>query len=195
MAEELNFIVLDVETGGLKAGVNPVIEIGLICYNGEDLQEMFRWSTYIKNDRNLKIEPAVSSAEAVKQMIECFQKGNPTKKAKLKPIICGHNIAFDMGMIDDLVASQKEDIFKYISEIQYDTMTFARTVWIGTQTLPNYQLATVVEKAGSVLNNAHTAMGDVEATADVVKMFIKRLRSEGGVEGGSNTSFRKTFEF
>lgn len=201
----VNYIVIDVETGGLKPELNPITQVGYIILNGDSLETIHEYESYVKGYRDLKYEQkaldytgitfdkinsGLDHTAVVQKMIKDFQSiANPSGKAKDKPVLIGHNINFDIGFLMYIFNICKEDLFKYVADIAYDTMYLSKLKYAGVTRLVDYKLGTCVSAAGLVLDNAHSALADVKATGDLFKDMAKTLR--GGVSDNGSQQIVK----
>lgn len=212
-------IIYDIETGGLWAHNNPIIEIAMIGLD-QDMKEVFRYEQFVKPYKGkdgveLKVEQGALNANNI-DMREVMSKGiegkdlykdlvkifKESKRGKFnKPILVGHNnCEFDNSFLEylfDLYEKRERDtcqLWKYVSKFNFDTMFFARQRTGHVDTMANYQLGTCCSTYGIELLNAHRAMNDVEATKELYKKFISIIRSEGTIVE-QRQRFRETFQF
>ena len=94
-----------------------------------------------------------------------------------KPILCGHNIlSFDQPFLHNWFALNKSDLSKFVNlDCSIDTMWWARLKWIESV---NFKLGTCCENCGVELTDAHRAVTDTRANRDLIKDFIRSLRSD-----------------
>lgn len=193
-----DFIVFDFETGGLSPEKNPALEIALITLDGKTLKEKDRWETFIKPYDNLEITQGALNANGLKasdfnngiekrdlmeSLKKIFLKYNKSNAIMRRPIMVGHNVAFDLGFLEYIFKDDKKGLYHYISRISVDTFLEA------LRAFPNetsHKLGTVCELLGVELIDAHKAMNDTVATAEVFKILTKRMRnSKGGTDSDS----------
>lgn len=163
--------------------------------------------------------------EVVEKVIGLFQAANlhnPKNSPGLRPVLVGHNPTFDINFLHHIFeyyaklrpydkkskAFKGQDILEGLLrgnrdhfgnfQPQYiDTWALGK-MWFGADgELPNFQLGTLVEKAGVELSDAHRAMNDTVATADLLRTVIRNLRSGYGLGEGSNSfrAKREGFQF
>lgn len=157
------FVVFDVETTGLNCDENEIIEIGavkiidgkikyqfqtFICPENEIPEEITNLTT-ITNDM-------VKNAPTNNQAITDFYKFCENS------ILVGYNVGFDVGFIKK--SGEKANLL--FNNETYDVMVLAKKKLY----LPRYKLINVVEHLNLELNNAHRAIADAIATAEV---FLK----------------------
>ena len=157
-------VVFDLETTGLEASSEEIIEIGAVKIINGKLTQTF--SSLIKPNKVISEEitgitgitnEMVADAYSIEQVLPDFYKF--TRGA----VLSAYNIAFDYNFL--YVASHKMGY--NFNNRQIDSMYLARTKLPG---LKNYRLKTVATTLGVPLENAHRAVNDAIATAEV---FIK----------------------
>lgn len=209
MAWGNNFIVFDLETGGLrKKGWEPPITEIAMCFVDNNLQDIGEYSSLIKvYKEDSEYNPAALTASNITLKM-CNELGKPKEvvlkeiisllkknKTKQKPILVGHNIdEFDIPILDNFFAENGEDLSKYV-ETKYtiDTLWLARMKY---PSLSNFKLGTVLETAGIDLTNAHRAMNDTKGNKDLFVEMMKCLRGEGSSDSNSIVEkFRESFTF
>lgn len=114
------------------------------------------------------------------------------KSAGLKPILVGHNVTFDIDFLHHLFYyGLGKDYQKLMKEILHgridrfgnfqpsyiDTWSVCKPWFQEEGELYDYKLATVSEKLGVDINNAHRAMNDVVSTTEVLRRYLINLRS------------------
>lgn len=219
------YSIFDFETGGLSALKNPMTELGAIGITGDTLEEVDRYVLLAKPhydsaqvyDPNalqvtgisldLLLAEGVDVNKIVDRAIEHFEKLNPSKSFKYKPIIVGHNAPFDIEFLIVIFAFAKKDLSKYISGDKdrngvwrphyIDTIHLAKMTFGADSSMPNYKLGTVVERFGLSQSDAHRSLADVIPTKDILVQCIKKLRSNGTDMKTINEqySFRAHFTF
>lgn len=210
-----NFIVLDCETGGLKAVENPITQIALMGVDAKTGKEIGRYETYIKPYNDFRVDPEALSKTmvdindvmrgadfkvVVKNIIEFCKKVAGGKLGQwTSPIIVGHNVPFDIAFIEVLfyLADKKmSDCFAHNNGIVYhrDTQQMARDFWPNETSI---KLESCCDRAGIRLVDAHGAMNDVIATKKLFDWYLARIRGSSGAvpqtEDTSLTNHRKFF--
>ncbi len=159
LSEKLNFVAFDTETTGLDHNNDELIEIAAVRFRAGEVSE--RWSTLVKprkgmpkfiqylthiDPQDLKDAPQVDSA--LKQFFDFIGDD----------ILVAHNAGFDTGFINHYSALCGGDL---IQRPVWDTVEIARTWFPFT---PDHRLGTMTDHFGIVLENAHRAGADAEAT-------------------------------
>jgi len=155
-------VVFDIETTGLEANRCEIIEIGAVKISGGRITETFE--TLIKPTTSIPDEiveltgitdDMVVNAPNIKQVMPDFYK------FCYGTTIIAYNIDFDYKFIS--IQGKK---CGYIFDMkQIDALYLARAFIPG---LKNFKLGTVCKKLGVSLENAHRAVHDATATAEVV---------------------------
>lgn len=215
--QKSNFIVFDCETGGLDENKNPITQYAAMVLDGRTLKEIDRWETYVKPYNDLEITKEalektmvnisdINSGLSLKEFVavakEFWKQHQVRTKYKdmgrLVPV--GHNITFDIRFINKAMEldGSKEDMFKTHYENFIDTFALAKLTW-GIKGDEKLRLGICAERADIVLTDAHGAMNDVEATADLLRYYVKNLRNEKVVkkvvEESSRVKGQEFFEF
>jgi DNA polymerase III epsilon subunit-like protein len=226
MAKAINsWVFLDFETGGLDPKKHAVTEIAMFAIKGDTLDKVDLISTFIKpygefiyDPEALKhtgisfsdIESGMDIHDAVNEMIALLGKCdfNPRNKGS-KPILVAYNSAFDKGFMVQMFEFTKKmkdlekltfgntDYYGNYQPEMLDGQFFTKAAFGADPDIPNYKLATCMEKAGIELPDAHRAINDTVAMKDMIVLFFNKLRSQGGQssEVVSGKRFREHFQF
>jgi len=161
------FVALDIETTGLDARRDAIIEIGAVRYNGKDTAET--WQSLINPQCAIPAHitqltgisgQMVAQAPPIKAVIQEFADfvGD-------LPIV-GHNISFDLSFLEVHHAFDVNPIC--------DTFEVAAVM---LPTAPRYSLSALVEQLGTYNVQPHRALEDAQATqAVLLKLFEKGLQ-------------------
>lgn len=208
------YIVHDCETGGLDPMSNPITQYAAIILDYDTLKEVDRYETCVKPYNGLKIEiealnhTMLTMAEInngivlpkfVKDIQQLYDKhrGRAKSKDANRLISVGHNVPFDHMFLAYALAMQGLDIWDYFQDAFIDTQVLSKMAW-GVNGTEKLKLGVCCERAGISLTDAHGAMNDVEATADLLRYFVRRMRATGEItntkkaERATGTGF---FEF
>lgn len=209
-----NFVVWDVETGGLEKFEHPITQFACMIIDGATLKEIDRWETFIKPYADLKITKESLEKTMVKMsqinagiditvfnktITQFLKQHNTTPKkpqyGKLVPV--GHNVQFDLGFLEVALALEANELYDYITPNYIDTLPMSKLAF-GIKKEEKINLGAACEAAGIKLTDAHGAMNDVEATAELLRFFTKRLRNsrgEGSGEKEKRAIGKEFFEF
>jgi len=215
-------IVIDFETGGLYFDKNPITEIGSLAIDLFDFKKIGEYTSLVKpyDDKLIYNKDAAEATGITKE--KCEKEGKEckivwkefldfvytsqtSKGAKWKPIIVGHNIGFDLGFLFTQAELHKTDLSKYFDGFKtpkgefipfvFDTQRLSYLSLGNNKDLINNKLGTVAAAFGVELFDAHRAMADVHATADIFIEHGLRTRNSGkSTVGETNTrKIRKNF--
>ncbi len=216
MAHEYFYIVYDFETGGLDPKKNPITEGAFIVLEPENLEEVFRYENHVQQYDDLYYEPkaleytgktfemiqkeGIPLKQFVNDISAMFKKYVNGRKIKYYPILVGHNSAnFDRPFMRDIFSRMGLDIDDYVDGCEEDTMKRCISKFrYATDKPADFKLGSCCQYFGIELFEAHKAMPDVEATADLFRALMQLFR-EGNVSVSSGTTqkkaFRDTFQF
>lgn len=168
--ENNEIVVFDFETTGLEATTNEIIEIGAVKIHKGKITETF--STFVKPKAEISEEitgitgitnEMVKDAYSIEQVLPDFYKF--TKNC----VLSAYNIAFDYAF---LYAAAKKQGYLFDNR-QIDTMYLAKTKVHGVK---NYKLKSVASHLGITLDNAHRAIYDTIATAEIFILLSDDLQ-------------------
>lgn len=200
-----NYVVFDLETGGLSNEKNGILEIAACAFDNElnDLEEFDSGIMHNYDDREIN-EGALGANGITRDQIkngidpkgvadEFFRYLGKLKKGNSKVVLVGQNCdKFDIPFLMNFMEYFKKDLIQIVNtDFTIDTMRWAHVKYPEST---NYKLGTLCELNGVELTNAHRAINDTRATKELVKTFIRSLRSEGKGEK-EETKFRTTFQF
>ncbi len=167
-----NYVLLDLETTGLSAKEDRIIEIGAIRY--VDGREDERLETFVNPGRKIParitevtgivdemVEGAPYIEDVIVRLLE-FIKGN---------VIIGHNIIFDYGFIKQSALNNKLDFEEHI----IDTLKLARRF---LPDLPKRSLDYLCEHFGIADENHHRAINDAYAAGELYRILCERYEEE-----------------
>lgn len=198
---DTSYIGFDFETGGLDPQVNPILT-GYFCALDKDLN--------ILGELELKVAPsgpyltvdaqalsvnginmeehmatALSREEASKQLSAFLEKfgGNGPKTKKPRPL--GHNVAFDLGFLQQLLPKAEIDRrLNYGSICTKSIADFLKEVGLFPPEIGNLQ--SLVKYFEIPQLKAHTAKDDTLMMVGVYGKMIQMVK--GSVGGGSGLS-------
>lgn len=192
-----NYIVFDCETGGLDETKNPITQYAAVILDGKTLKEIDRWETFVKPYSDLVIEQEaldrtmvsmsdINSGLNVKEFIATateFWEAHriKTKKREMGRLVpVGHNIPFDNRMLNwALNYLKKPNVEEWMFPNIIDTFPLAKLAF-GINGDEKLNLGASCTNAKIKLTDAHGAMNDVEATADLLRWYMRKLRAKKG---------------
>ncbi|MBQ8087291.1 MAG: PolC-type DNA polymerase III [Clostridia bacterium] len=170
------YVVLDVETTGLNTSRDEIIEIGAVRY--EHGVEVAEFSELIDPERPLpeeitKITGITSAMLHGKRTIDAAM---PDFAAFCEgAILVAHNASFDLAFFKRAF----ERVGKPMPSVSLDTLALARNLY---PTFKKYKLGHICKMLDVSLTNAHRAVHDARATAQVLMKMIAQVRAEKNVE-------------
>ena len=160
------FVAVDVETTGLDATVDNIIEIAIITFNREDVLD--RWCTFVRPRRPVgpEIQQLTGITPEDVRDAPTFAEVQGTVREKIgsNPIV-GHTIQFDIDMLEAAgvrLANRPIDTYRLSSLILYD--------------LPAYNLGQVAQALGVPSERFHRAMADADTARQVFLSILPLIQ-------------------
>lgn len=162
-----DYVVLDFETTGLRAGADRIIQIGAIKYVNHEKSEVL--NTFVNPRRHIPF-----SITRLTGISNDLVEGAPFIEGIIGELlnfigdfpIVAHNASFDMGFLYALDTIEGIHIPEFTV---IDTVRLARKVITET---PNHKLTTLTEFL-QLEHDAHDAIGDCLATAAIYQYCTK----------------------
>ncbi len=185
--EKAAFSVVDVETTGLSASRNRIIEIAIVKIENlkitDKLSYLINPQTYIPpfitsltGISNDDVIGAPIFSEIVDEIISFTDNS----------ILTAHNFTFDASFLNsEFMMSGRE----FVNEHSCCTLKLARKIY---PTLKSKSLSSVAQSLNLNNSNAHRALGDAEITAKVLLKIIKELQKQDNINNvGDLLSYQK----
>jgi len=177
----MKFIAFDLETTGIVAGIDQIVEIGAIKYNNGEVEAVF--STLV--DPRKPIPPAAS---AVNKITNDMVAGKPLIETLLEPltefcedaVLVAHNANFDAQF---LLADYKRFELPTPRGTILDTLAISKKVFPG---LANYKLGTLVQHLKIESGEFHRAEADANYAGQLFIELMKRISVKGSAPGLEN---------
>lgn len=168
-----NYVVIDVETTGLDADHDEIIEVAAIRYSAGEVKEAFQ--TYIKplsaipkriTEINGITNEMVENAPHFSQIVAELEDFIGTSS------LVGHNIEFDIKFL----YAAGYDMFRFKNRKYYDTLKLAHRV-IKPDEVTDYKLSTLIHEYSGCFEsaNAHSALSDCLDTMRLFNMLLNDL--------------------
>ena len=170
------YIIFDLETTGLFAATERIIEIGAVkVENGEILESFDLFVdpekaitpeiTRLTSITNEMVAGAPKEAEALEQFFR-FCDGCD--------ILVAHNADFDMGFLRAAIrrCGREED------PVQIDTLVMARAMY---PELKKHKLDTIAERLGVTQKHHHRADDDARVLAEIFLKMVQKLVEDAGI--------------
>lgn len=192
---DADYVIFDVETTGLSAIYDKVIELSATkMHHGEVLDHFdeFIDPGFPLSKQTIDLtsitDDMVRGSKSEKEVFDLFRefcKGS---------LIAGHNVSFDLGFMNTGYRRHGE---KEIDVPVIDTLPLARVLY---PHLRSYRLNTLSKKFGVALEHHHRANYDAEATGHLLHLFLKDAEKQWGVTKasqlnshmGDNDAYRHT---
>lgn len=190
-------IVYDFETGNLWNSKciafdnAPLVELAMVCVDMNKLEiidevdlifpygykEDLVYSQQALETHGITKEIQDENSIPLKDIYKtCKQWFTKYKNPRQLCTLAGHNIVgFDNPFMKNFFAYMKDDIDNYV-KYYIDTMQIAHMAALEQM---NYQLGTCCQLAGIDLVDAHRALNDTKANAQLFISYVKKLRGEG----------------
>lgn len=171
------YVIFDVETTGLSAIYDKVIELSAVkMENGNVIDEFEEFidpgfplsetTINLTSITNEMVRGSLSEKEVFTKFREFYEDA----------IIVGHNVTFDIGFMNTgYLRHGMEEIKNPI----IDTLTLARFLY---PTLKGYRLNTLAKKFNVALEHHHRAIYDAETTGHLCYLFLKDAEERYGIE-------------
>lgn len=169
-------LFVDTETTGLDAQKERVIELAWIhIAPGQPVEAR---STIICPDPKIELPQVITDITGI--TTEMVRAGSPSREefgelaaliVQRRPIIVGHNVAFDLGFLESEIA--RSGNLGMLRSLMAWPVDFVCTRALSTFVFPDergHKLSDVAKRLGITLEGAHRAMNDLTAT---VKAFVK----------------------
>ncbi len=164
----MKFAIVDLETTGLKASKHKITEIAIILHDGE--QEISRWHTLINPE--VKINTAITELtgitnDNVSTAPKFYEVAKKIVELTEDHVFVGHNVRFDYTFLREEFARLG---FTYTRK-QLCTLQLARRVFPGGK---SYALGKLCKKLNIYHQDAHRAIADAQATAELMTICLKK---------------------
>ena len=161
-----SIVAVDIETTGLNADEDAIIEIGAVKFNGRRVEGT--WTSLI-NPR----KPIPSFITQLTGISNNMVRNAPLLMDKIGELIAfvgdapvlGHNVTFDLTFLRQTGALKHN--------IEIDTYELAAVLM---PTASRYNLSALAQQLGIVLSSAHRALDDAKATHGVFIELIEKAR-------------------
>lgn len=163
------YVVFDLETTGLNAAQDHIIEIGAVKLVDGRISEEFQTlihpgqplPAYIRELTGLT-DDELQDAPSLEEAIESFLKFIGDS------ILVAHNADFDLSFLNE--ALEECGYLRYVGEV-IDTVTLAQIVWPRES---SFSLGSLVEKHSLEHERAHRALADAKATATMFTLLLEK---------------------
>ena len=195
--DDATYVVFDIETTGLSAVYNTIIELAAVkIKNGEVIDKFESFANPHHSLSAFTIELTGITDDMVKNAPEPEEVLQKFYDWSRDSVIVAHNASFDTGFLN--VGYQKIGLGKY-SDPTIDTLELARFLF---PEMKNHRLNTLAKKLNVELTQHHRAIYDAEATGFILIKLLK-MAKEKGIEyldelneySKSDTSYKRSRPF
>ncbi|GAC1555650.1 MAG: hypothetical protein NVS2B2_10750 [Ktedonobacteraceae bacterium] len=173
LLSDVEFVVIDTETTGLRPGPDRVIEVACVRVHGGEAIDSFQ--TLINPIR--RIPPFIAQFTSITQEMV---NDAPTAKEVMPDvmrfidgsIVVGHNVGFDIGFL----SYEAQLVGRAFPPDGLDTIPLARRFCPG---LKRFKLDMVASHLNIQIVNRHRALGDASVTAAVFLRILELARQQG----------------
>lgn len=183
--------IVDVETGGLDCKKHALVEISAVGLDKDD-NLMIPVSCVIKpydnkleyTDKAMQVhgitKREIDAGEDLEDVITQLEfLFTSLKTGRKKPILVGHNIAFDLEFIIDAFSRCGKNLYDYVDRVNIDTMLLSKLMY-GMDKEVRHDLASVCERVGVGIYDAHRSKSDIIGTGKLLKAMIE-IMSNGKI--------------
>ena len=155
-------VSLDIETTGLDPDRDAIIEIGIVRFQGTEIEQ--EWSTIINPGREIPAKITelthITNDMAKRDGVPLWDALRQAQKVVGDAPIIGHNIQFDLGFL------RKQRVFDRNEAI--DTFELAGIL------VPHAGRYSLAATLGIELKDAHRALDDARASAELYMRIFER---------------------
>ena len=177
--DSLDFTVVDVETTGWAPDEAAITEIGAVRVRGG--RAVAEFSSLV--NPGTPVPPAITELTGISdQMLACAPPVAAVLPGLLAfaegSVLAAHNAPFDLRFLTAACAGMGREWpgFEVL-----DTVRLARHLMATPQEVPDRKLATLARFFGTPVEPSHRALDDAQATADVLRRLLARLREREGI--------------
>lgn len=198
------YAVFDCETTGTDPGVDEIVSLAVVRLDADGV-ETARFARLVRPSRPIPAEATAVHGIGDEDVMEAPQFAEIADEllGVLDGVFVAHNVEFDLAMLQHALAN---------AGIDYRPVGVACTLNAFRLLEPlaaNHRLESICERRGIVLEDAHKALGDVLATAALLRVLLDegiapetvkldhgaymRLRSRGDTRPASEPQVRRVF--
>jgi DNA polymerase III epsilon subunit family exonuclease len=175
LLEHATYVVVDLETTGLRPGTARICEIGAVRVRGLELEDEFQ--TLV--DPGVAIGPAISALTGLR---DAQLRGAPRAAAAIESflgfagdaVLVAHNARFDLAFLD---RETERLTGARLAGPVVDTVGLARRLLEGRT--PRAGLASLAQFFGTEATPCHRALPDAQATAEILLRLIGLAQERG----------------
>lgn len=168
---ENRVVVFDTETTGIDTANNEIVDLAAIRTGAAGEQDRLQLLVRPRGPVGLsETIHGYSDAHLKQHGVAPLEALEAFSRFIAGCVLVGHNVVFDIRTVE--AALRREMLPNCLPNRWFDTLEITRRF----QTLPSYRLGDICATKGIPLVNAHQALGDVLATAQLTARLIVPLR-------------------
>src|SRR5438270_750498 len=175
--ERATFVVVDLETTGLRPGSARICEIGAVRVHEFELKDEFE----LLVDPGVPIGPAISALTGLR---DADLRGSPHPAIAVRrflefagnAVLVAHNARFDLAFLD---RETERLTGARLAGAVVDTVGLARRLLAGRT--PRAGLASLARLFGTAAQPCHRALPDAQATAEILLQLIGLAQERGAL--------------
>ncbi len=159
------FVAIDVETTGLEAGVDEIIEVAAVKFRGTQVLETFQRLVRPRHSLPIKIThlTGISADDVANAPLFHSVAPDLVRFVKSYPVI-GHQVSFDVRMLGAQGLR--------LPQPSYDTLDLSMLL---LPNQPGYSLSALAAALNLEHPNAHRALADADVTRQLFTLLLDRL--------------------
>jgi DNA polymerase III subunit epsilon len=173
--ERATYVVVDLETTGLRPGTSRICEIGAVRVRDLELADEFQ--TLV--DPHVPLGPAITALTGLR---DAQLRGAPTEAVAVRrflafagdAVLVAHNARFDLSFLD---RETERLTGARLAGPVLDTVGLARRLLAGRT--PRAGLASLAQFVGTSARPCHRALPDAQATAEILLVLIGLAQERG----------------
>jgi DNA polymerase III epsilon subunit family exonuclease len=175
LLEDATFVVVDLETTGLRPGSSHICEIGAVRVREFELGEQFE----LLVDPGVPLAPAISALTGLRDA-ELRGQAHPSMAVRRflefagDAVLVAHNARFDLAFLD---RETERLTGARLAGPVVDTVGLARRLLEGRT--PRAGLASLAQFFGTAARPCHRALPDAEATAEILVQLVGLAQERG----------------
>lgn len=169
------YVAVDVETTGLDAYEDAIIEVAAVVFRGDEILE--EWSSLVDPGRELP--PEITSLTGIQPAMladapSIFSLRTPLRRMLADHVIVGHNVGFDMGFLEQAHIGAGQH--------RIDTITLASILLPAAGRYSLDALGRHLELPNPRGRQDHRALGDARRTVDLfLALYARAQQLEFGI--------------
>ena len=173
-ARRARFAVLDLEMTGLDVESDQVVEIAIVRSDGSSVTKTF--TTLVRP--TVRMSKGAFKVHGIgKEMLRSAPRFGEVAQEVLQllngAVLVAHNVPFDVGFLHREMAAAEVHFDPPVPAV--DTLLMARRLFA----FPSNRLGSVCERLGVTLTQAHRALGDAQATFEVLHKMLEIVDPSG----------------